>query len=78
MLHTNQHGSSMLAAAPDVLIRNCGSIWVLCPLTERAKTWFDLNVQSEPWQWSGATIVVEHRFALALLHGISDAGLVVK
>jgi len=33
------------------------------------------NVESEPWQWLGASLVVEHRFAAGLIEGITDAGL---
>ena len=60
---------------PDVLVRNEGTVFVFSPLTARAKQWFDENVQSEPWQWLGDALVVEHRFAWGLGQGMKDAGL---
>jgi len=60
---------------PDVLIRTEGTVWVFNPLTSAAQEWFAENVQSEPWQWLGTSLVVEHRFAIGLVQGITDAGL---
>jgi hypothetical protein len=39
-----------------------------------AKQWFEKNVQSEPFQWFGDSLVVDHRFAWALGKGMKDAG----
>ena len=61
--------------APDVLVSNEGTIFCFTPLTPRAKAWFDDNVVTEPWQWLGATCVVEHGFALGLAVGMKVAGL---
>jgi hypothetical protein len=62
---------------PDVLVRNEGSVFVFCPLTERAKDWIEDNVESESWQWFGNALVVEHPYAAALGLGMQDAGLVL-
>jgi hypothetical protein len=61
-----------------VLIANTGNVFTFCPLTDRAKTWIDDNVQSESYQWLGATLIVEHRYALGLAQGPIDAGLVLQ
>jgi hypothetical protein len=66
------------AKAPDVLVRNEGTVFVFCPLTPAARAWFDENVQSEPWQWMGASLVVEHRFAWGLGQGLKDAGFALE
>ncbi len=50
-----------METAPDVLIRNEGTVFLFCPLTDRAKDWLEDNVESEPWQWFGNAFVVEHR-----------------
>ena len=63
---------------PDVLVSNAGTVFVFCPLTCAAKQWVDENVQSEPWQWLGASLVVETRFAWGLAIGMKDAGLVLQ
>jgi hypothetical protein len=60
---------------PDVLVRDEGTVWVFNPLTAAAKEWFDENVQSEPYQWLGTSLVVDHGLALGLVQGILDAGL---
>jgi len=62
-------------ATPDVLIRNEGTAWMFNPLTPAAKQWFDENVESEPWQWLGTSLVVDHGMAAGLVQGILDAGL---
>jgi len=62
---------------PDVLVRNEGTVFVFCPLTERARAWIDENVQTEPWQWFGNALVVEHRYAWGLATGMKEAGFVL-
>jgi len=64
--------------APDVLIANDFSVFVFTPMTARAKQWFETNIESEPWQWMGASLVVDRRFAWGLGQGLKDAGLVVE
>jgi len=54
---------------PDVLERNEGTVFVFCPLTDRARAWIDENVQTETWQWVGNALVVEYRYAWGLATG---------
>jgi hypothetical protein len=35
---------------PDVLVENAGTVFTFCPLTNRAKEWFDENVETESWR----------------------------
>jgi hypothetical protein len=62
--------------APDVLVRNEGTVFLFCPLTAQAKEWIDEHVQSDA-QWFGNALVVEHRYALGLAEGMKDEGLVL-
>jgi len=62
---------------PDLLVRNEGTVFVFCPLTERARAWIDENVQTEAWQWFGSALVVEHRYAWGLASGMKNARLVL-
>ena len=62
--------------APDVLVRNEGTVFLFCPLTPRAKEWIDEHVQSDA-QWFGNALVVEHRYAWGLAEGMKDGGLVL-
>jgi hypothetical protein len=61
---------------PDVLVRNEGTVFIFCVLTARAKGWLEQNVDTEPWQWFGNALIVEHRYACALAKGMKDEGLV--
>lgn len=63
---------------PDVLVSNEGTVFLFNPITPAAQEWFADNVTSEPWQWFGTTLVVEHRYALGLAQGLRDAGLVLQ
>ena len=63
--------------AADVLVDNQGTIMVLTPQTQKAKDWFDENVEAEGWQWIGDGLGVDHRMAENLLQGILTSGLTV-
>jgi hypothetical protein len=61
--------------SPDVLVNNAGTLSTFCPLTLRAKEWINEHVQDA--QWFGHALVVEHRYAWGLAHGMKDDGLVL-
>jgi len=63
---------------PDVLVASAFTTFVFSPITARAKQWVDENVQSEPWQWLGNSLVVETRLAWGLAIGMKNAGLVLR
>jgi hypothetical protein len=70
--------SSSLRQQPDVLVANAGTVFTFCALSTRATEWIEENVQSESYQWLGAVLVVEHRYAWGLAQGMKDAGLVLE
>jgi len=59
----------------DFRIENHGSIVVVQPLTPEATAWVEENVPTEPWQWLGGGLCVEHRYAEAIVEGIGEDGL---
>jgi hypothetical protein len=61
---------------PDILVHNEGTIFVFCPLTQRAKQWIDEHVQDA--LWFGNALVVEHRYAWGLAGGMKDSGLALE
>jgi hypothetical protein len=63
---------------PDVLVANVGRVFTFCPLTMKAKTWIDDNVQTESYQSLGNVLVVEHRYAWGLALGMQQDGLVLQ
>ena len=70
--------SARRATSEDMLVRNCGSLWQFFPLSQRATDWIDANVETEGWQWLGASFVVESRFVGPLLNGARASGLTVR
>jgi hypothetical protein len=61
--------------ATDLLVRDCGMLWQFFPLSKSAADWIDMNVQEEPWQWIGRSLVVDWRFVEPLINGPRAAGL---
>jgi hypothetical protein len=59
---------------PDFLIADHGSIITIAPVSEAAQGWIDENVVSEPGQWLGGALCVDHRYAGNLIEGIADEG----
>jgi len=43
--------------------------------SEQARQWIDENVQTEPWQWLGNNLAVDHHFIQDLAYGMQEAGL---
>jgi hypothetical protein len=66
----------MKSNQPDFSIENHGSILLFRMNTSAASEWVSENVQSEA-QFFGDALVVEHRYALDLATGMSEAGLVI-
>lgn len=57
-----------MSDSPDFLIRDEGTVVMFTPVSEAAKNFLRDNVQSEPWQWMGESLCVDHRPARELLH----------
>jgi len=61
----------------DVEVRRAANIFQFVLKTKKAHNWVDENVHSEPWQWMGNVLNVEHDVALNLSNGMQKAGLKV-
>lgn len=61
----------------DVEIDNQGTIVLFRPITKAGEAWIKENVQTEPWQWFGDGLCVEHRYAHDLADGMQRDGLKV-
>lgn len=72
---TAQRGA---ASTPDFRITDEGSLVGFKPVSEAALDWITENVESEPWQWMGTYLWVDHRMAQPLLDGIIAAGFEVQ
>jgi len=52
-----------------------GPVSLFQPLTAKTKKWIEENVHTEPWQWLGSALAVEHRYIDNLVHWAEEAGL---
>jgi hypothetical protein len=62
----------------DFIVADHGSIFLVTPVTDAAKTWLDEHTETEGWQWMGPALAVEHRYVEALMMGAVDDGLEVN
>jgi hypothetical protein len=61
----------------DIQVSGGGSVYLFTPLTEAGHAALTEQVASEPWQWLGRSLAVEHRFAGDLTAALQADGLVV-
>mgnify|MGYP001354190035 CR=1 FL=1 len=61
-------------SSPDCAVESHGTIFLFRLLSEAARRWVCDNVAGDPQYWGGA-LVVEHRYAQELAHGMSLDGL---
>jgi hypothetical protein len=63
--------------AADIRVSGGGSVYLFTPLSEAGRSALTETVASEPWQWLGGSLAVEHRFAGDLAEALRADGLVV-
>lgn len=69
-------GSSPTIGA-DFRCENHGSLFLLFPLNESARSWIEENLPSDA-QWFGNAVVIEHHYIWPILEGIQNDGLAVS
>jgi hypothetical protein len=70
-------GTSPTEAGTDFRCENHGSIFLLYPLSESARSWIEENLPSDA-QWFGNAVAIEHRYIWPILEGIQNDGLAVQ
>jgi hypothetical protein len=76
----SSHNDSFTASGSspsDFRCENHGSIFLLHPLSESARSWIADNLSSDV-QWFGEAVAIEHRFIRPILEGIQSDGLAVS
>lgn len=63
---------------PDVEVNDQGTIVALTPRTKAGTEWLHTCIQTEPWQWMGASLCVDHRFADDLIAVMRNEDLTVR
>ena len=61
----------------DLIVRNEGSIFLLCPVTPAGSDWIEENIGADAQTW-GTAIVVEHRYIGNIVDGAVRDGLEVR
>ena len=62
---------------PDFTLYNHGSIFLLHPHTELARTWIAEHISEDAYLFGNA-VVIEHRFIADIVTGIQMDGLEVR
>jgi hypothetical protein len=62
----------------DFTMQNHGSIYLLIPNTDDAKTFVQEELAVESWQWFGPGVCVEPRYAEDLEEGIRAHGFTIS
>jgi hypothetical protein len=62
---------------PDFTVENHGTIFLLIPETDAARTWVEANLPDDALTF-GRGVVVEHRYIADIVAGIQGDGLEVK
>ena len=62
----------------DLVITNEGPVFIFQPLTDKAREWLEEAVESDPYQWLGNSLAVEHRYAALLAEEAQKDGLTIS
>lgn len=63
---------------PDVIVTDIDSVVMFLPVSSRSLDWLEQNVITDPWQWEGASLETDSRYAGALIEALGTAGMVVE
>lgn len=55
-----------------------GGVTGFLPMTPGAKDWFDINIDSAPWQWIGEVLWIDAHLVPSLVTNMLDAGFLFE
>lgn len=58
----------------DVKVIDHGTIVQLVPMTEAAREFLDTELATEPWQWVGMALCIDHSHADDVIEYLTKAG----
>jgi len=67
----------MTAHRCDLVVENHGSVFILQPLTARAREWLEVHTD-ENAMWYGLGLACEPRYAPAIVEAMVDEGMEVE
>jgi hypothetical protein len=62
---------------PDVLVIDHGSLIGMTPMSDAGRSWMREHIPDDA-QWLGRQLMVEPRYAPAIMEGMQDAGLELR
>jgi hypothetical protein len=68
----------MCGIAVDVQVSDEGTLVLFTPLTEFGIAFIDMEVETEPYQFFGDALAVDHRQAEGLIEFMRENGVVVR
>jgi len=68
---------SRLQPSPDILVANCGSVFLLRPVSPVGQAWLQENVIGDETQMLGKAVVCEPRYVADIIFGVRGEGLLV-
>jgi hypothetical protein len=74
--HLDSFVASGTSPGIDFRCENHGTVFLLYPLTDSARSWIEENLPLDV-QWFGSAVAIEHRYIWLILEGIQVGGLVV-
>ncbi len=61
----------------DVLVQSHGSVYLFIWNSENGREFLTQEIETEPWQWLGSNLAVDHRMAAPLAEHIIESGLTI-
>lgn len=72
-------GKAAVVEETDFLVADLGSMVSFAPMTENARqACKDGVIASEPWQWMGGSLMVDHRMADDLIENLQNDGFCIS
>ena len=62
---------------PDVLIESHGTVYLFIWNSENGRQFLTQEIETEPWQWLGSNLAVDHHNAAPLAGHIIESGLTI-
>ncbi len=77
----SSHTDSFVASGSsptDLIFENCGSLFLIRPVSQTGQLWLDENVGDENTLTFGGAVVCEPRYVEAIYFGAKQAGLAMQ
>lgn len=63
---------------PDFVVENHGTVFLFVPKNDKAAAFLRDSADTQPWQWMGGALAVEHRSAGYLADALIEEGFEVR